>query len=177
MYIYIILGGLNMSDMRKEEYSVEKIVDKRKTKNGKIEYLLKWKGYGDTDNTWVPKEKMNCDQLIMEYEKFTLITFASMKHTDDKMNGLAAASSTTDMIKREAELDHDKDSNPKSWCLSFVGKAGSSRHPSSRRQTIEVFDDLLHVKKANYEPDSTTNGMLNMIFFECIVLNEYWLVP
>ena len=149
-----------------ELYTVEKVIDKRLGKNGKVEYLLKWKGYGDKDNTWVAKEKMNCDQLIMEYEKFNLIEFASMKHTHAKQYDLAAASSTTDMVKREAPLDQEKDSSPKSWCLSFVGKAGSSRHQSSRRQTIEVLEDLLHVKKAIYEPDSTIKGMLNMIFFE-----------
>ena len=33
------------------QYVVESVVDKRK-RAGQIEYLIKWQGYDDTDNTW-----------------------------------------------------------------------------------------------------------------------------
>ena len=51
-----------------QEYSVEKIVDKNFV-NGKISYLIKWKGYDNKDNTWEPIENLYCEDLIEEFEK------------------------------------------------------------------------------------------------------------
>ena len=51
-----------------EEYAVEKIVDKRYL-NGRINYLIKWKGYDDKDNTWEPIDNLFCSDLIEKFEK------------------------------------------------------------------------------------------------------------
>ncbi|XP_015786994.1 chromobox protein homolog 5 [Tetranychus urticae] len=50
------------------EYVVESIVDKRK-KNGRIEYLIKWKDWPEEDNTWEPENHLSCPDLVEEFEK------------------------------------------------------------------------------------------------------------
>lgn len=32
-------------------------------------YLIKYKGYPDSENTWEPRENLSCPQLIRQFEK------------------------------------------------------------------------------------------------------------
>merc|ERR1711862_373152 len=51
------------------EYEVESIVSKRTSEEGKVEYLVKWKGWNSSDNTWEPVDNLQSSkELIDEFE-------------------------------------------------------------------------------------------------------------
>ncbi|VEL20224.1 unnamed protein product [Protopolystoma xenopodis] len=54
--------------MRDAEYEVERVVGRRR-RNSVIEYLLKWRGYPESENTWEPETNLDCSKLISEFEE------------------------------------------------------------------------------------------------------------
>ena len=52
-----------------EEYEVEKIIDmKQMGRRRKMYYLVKWKGYPTSDNSWEPRENIHAEELIKEFQ-------------------------------------------------------------------------------------------------------------
>jgi hypothetical protein len=52
------------------EYEVEKILDAQPRDRGrKMHFLVKWKGYPTSDNSWEPRENLHADELIAEFQK------------------------------------------------------------------------------------------------------------
>ena len=52
-----------------QEWEVEKVVDQRKAKGGKKEYLIRWKGCKASEDTWEPEDGINCPDLIAAFLK------------------------------------------------------------------------------------------------------------
>ena len=42
-----------------KEYIVKELLDVRESDNGELEFLTKWEGYTDRNNTWERKEAFN----------------------------------------------------------------------------------------------------------------------
>ncbi|KAK5975172.1 Heterochromatin protein 1 [Trichostrongylus colubriformis] len=56
-------------DSGDDVYVVEAVINKRKAKDGKVEYLLKWQGFPLEESTWEPEENVACHELIAEFER------------------------------------------------------------------------------------------------------------
>src|SRR6266446_5503855 len=51
-----------------EEYEVERIVAHRRFGRSKrLQYLIKWKGYPESDNSWEPADQVHAPDLIKQY--------------------------------------------------------------------------------------------------------------
>merc|ERR1712042_151974 len=88
-----------------EEYSVEKILDKR-TKGGKVEYLIKWEGYPDSENTWEPQDNLDCPDIISAFE-------AKRGKKDDPKKRKKEAEAPS--AKKKKAADDDDDSRPRGF--------------------------------------------------------------
>ena len=53
-----------------EEYEVEEIVQSRKYgRQCKVQYLIKWKGYPDSENQWVDWDDIHADEALADFKK------------------------------------------------------------------------------------------------------------
>ena len=65
-----------------EEYEVEQILDSRtKGRTRKVQYLVKWVGYPDSDNQWLDAEQLTADDAIKEFKKRHPNTITHIRRT------------------------------------------------------------------------------------------------
>ncbi|XP_033838296.1 chromodomain Y-like protein [Periophthalmus magnuspinnatus] len=54
-------------------YEVERIVDRRRTCQGQVQYLVRWRGYGSDCDTWEPEEHLEtCSPHVQEFNQLLL---------------------------------------------------------------------------------------------------------
>jgi len=75
-----------MPSPKNKDYDVEKIVAKRTDEKGRTFYLIKWKGYSSSDNSWEPENHVaNCQYLIKAFEAEQDTKNASQRRTSQRI--------------------------------------------------------------------------------------------
>jgi len=84
-----------------EEYEIEKILDSRQFSKGrKRQYLIKWKGYPDSDNEWVDKQDIHAPEAIREFKNRNPTTRTHIRQGNtSKFPILSSLCSTTPLTK------------------------------------------------------------------------------
>ena len=56
-------------DQDGDVYDVEEILDSRWAAKGKLEYLVKWLGWDETNNSWEPVQNLDCPEKLAEFHR------------------------------------------------------------------------------------------------------------
>lgn len=132
--------NLASSSDDEEGYEVERIIAKRLNR-GKTQYLLKWKNYPDTENTWEPEENIMDADMIVEFEnereKLNQSEKAAKKELGKKRQGRPAKKN---VLSKKRRLTNDSQSNIDAEVI----------HPTNKNddQTIEK-SPVRHPKRSS----------------------------
>ncbi|RWS30902.1 uncharacterized protein B4U80_11597 [Leptotrombidium deliense] len=146
-------------DTNEELYEVENVVSKR-VKKGVTEYLLKWKGYSEKDNTWEPLDNIYDKQIIEDYETEQLEKQKQNGASENKSEKATTESNVpqsrqnfskalNNRLKEFTEIVKEKDEKQKSQKTNGSLKKGNPAPVPQRIAVKRKLDAAANVKKAN----------------------------
>src|SRR6266481_6092310 len=126
-----------------EEYEVERIVAHQQFGRSKrLQYLIKWKGYPESDNTWEPADQVHAPELIKHYQSAGAHE-SSAAHPQSAIRGMHQSAPSQTRIKTFKTSPHllieCPTIFPTSQSNAFqVTSLSKTSHPSNAPNTIST---------------------------------------
>lgn len=140
------------SDSSEEEYVVEKIVDRRE-KKGKIEYLLKWKGYDSSANTWEPKENLECPELIKAFEDTRVVKKEEKKDKEKKKPKPSSTTGSGSSKRKDSDADNDGSDDDDKDDNASTKSSKSKSTTAAAENDATASDDGMNGFEKGYTPE------------------------
>lgn len=164
------------ADKKGGEYEVEAIMGKRASKKtGKTRYLIRWKGWDESGDTWEDADNLNCAELIKKYN-------ANKKKPQAKKKGKRAYDSDEDSDdsdyesggkRSKSEYEVMKVLNAKvnkegKWEFFVMWKGFGSEEctwePESNLNCAQLIDDVSW--SAMFSFDSLSNNFFSAVLWQ-----------
>lgn len=139
-------------DEQPEEYTVEAIRAKRRNPvTNQVEYLIKWENYPESDNTWEPKENLQCPALLIafneansarksRYTRASALAETTNKEARESKASRHSAVITIDDENRSQSPEPESDPEP-TEALAARAKPADQQPPLERIVSACVDDD------------------------------------
>jgi len=116
-----------------EEFIVEKILDKRTAKRGKVEYLIKWKNYDKKeDNTWEPVNNLGgYKELIETFEKIEVDKKDDAEQVSEPIkitNGIQKEKKNENTAAKKTSKKEKKSSEEETYNIEALVKKKGSKY-------------------------------------------------
>jgi len=137
-----------------QEFEVERVVARRVVE-GAPHYLIKWKGYPDSDNTWEPEENLSCPVTLKLYEQ-RLPDFLDISARAEKLVEKLGGTSWTGYEQYKAYSSTlEKTATLIRKAASIQEKKGSLRVLKSSSLLRELLDIVKKGKNIKHEFDAS----------------------
>lgn len=117
-----------------EDYEVEAIIDE-KTERGKKIYLVKWKGWPNSSNTWEPESSLSCPDIVKKYRDSKAVKKSPISTKRGGRNATKNSSTPTSSSKKKKSAAGKTKSAPKSRAGKKKKKSETSDEENNDSQS------------------------------------------
>jgi hypothetical protein len=122
-----------------EEYSVEKILDSRHFgRRRRLQYLVKWEGYLDTENMWVDKDDVFADDKVREFKASNPDSATHIRSTSVAKSPHFPTSTCSHLLHQHALTHMSSDGNDDLAYEYSAGAVADSPVPFSQTNPVDT---------------------------------------